>query len=75
MTCSLLLMTTVTMLIMVTMVTVLVMLTMLTTTAPQGEVVVGEADCKCNWGLFRDRNVTLRKPLKVTPRSPSSSFH
>ncbi|XP_040564002.2 LOW QUALITY PROTEIN: lysosome membrane protein 2-like [Lepeophtheirus salmonis] len=21
-------------------------------------------DCKCNWGLFRDRNVTLRKPIE-----------
>eukprot|EP00096_Caligus_rogercresseyi_P014060 TRINITY_DN659_c0_g1_i6.p1 TRINITY_DN659_c0_g1~~TRINITY_DN659_c0_g1_i6.p1 ORF type:complete len:605 (-),score=179.40 TRINITY_DN659_c0_g1_i6:570-2384(-) len=21
-------------------------------------------DCKCNWGLFRDRNVTLRKPVE-----------
>jgi len=25
----------------------------------------GFVDCKCNWGLFRDRNVTLRKPLKI----------
>jgi len=32
---------------------------------PKGEVVVGEVDCKCTWGLFRDRNVTLRKPLKI----------
>ena len=22
-------------------------------------------DCKCNWGVFRDRNVTLRKPKKI----------
>lgn len=22
-------------------------------------------NCKCNWGLFRDRNVTLRKPIKI----------
>jgi len=22
-------------------------------------------DCKCIWGLFRDRNVTIRKPLKI----------
>ena len=21
--------------------------------------------CECQWGLFRDRNVTLRKPLKI----------
>ncbi len=21
-------------------------------------------DCKCNWGLFRDRNVTMRKPVR-----------
>lgn len=28
---------------------------------PKGEFV----DCKCVWGLFRDRNVTLRKPLKI----------
>ena len=28
---------------------------------PKAEVV----DCKCQWGLFRDRNVTLRKPLKI----------
>ena len=28
---------------------------------PKAELV----DCKCEWGLFRDRNVTLRKPLKV----------
>ena len=20
-------------------------------------------DCKCNWGLFRDRNITMRKPV------------
>ena len=25
----------------------------------------GFVDCKCNWGLFRDRNVTLRKPKKI----------
>jgi len=25
----------------------------------------GFLDCKCNWGLFRDRNVTLRKPKKI----------
>jgi len=28
---------------------------------PKAELV----DCKCQWGLFRDRNVTLRKPLKI----------
>jgi hypothetical protein len=28
---------------------------------PKAEIV----DCKCQWGLFRDRNVTLRKPLKI----------
>jgi len=28
---------------------------------PKAEFV----DCKCQWGLFRDRNVTLRKPLKI----------
>ena len=22
-------------------------------------------DCKCEWGLFRDRNVTLRKPITL----------
>ena len=22
-------------------------------------------DCKCEWGLFRDRNVTLRKPITM----------
>ena len=22
-------------------------------------------DCKCEWGLFRDRNVTLRKPVRM----------
>merc|ERR1712045_1113640 len=21
--------------------------------------------CKCNWGLFRDRNVTMRKPIRI----------
>jgi len=21
-------------------------------------------DCKCNWGLFRDRNITMRKPVR-----------
>ena len=21
-------------------------------------------DCKCNWGLFRDRNITMRKPIR-----------
>ena len=25
---------------------------------PKAEIV----DCKCQWGLFRDRNVTMRKP-------------
>lgn len=25
----------------------------------------GFVDCKCEWGLFRDRNVTLRKPVTV----------
>jgi len=25
----------------------------------------GFLDCKCNWGLFRDRNVTLRKSKKI----------
>jgi hypothetical protein len=28
---------------------------------PKAEFV----DCKCNWGLFRDRNVTLRKPVMM----------
>jgi len=28
---------------------------------PKAEIV----DCKCEWGLFRDRNVTLRKPVKI----------
>lgn len=28
---------------------------------PKAEYV----DCKCMWGLFRDRNVTLRKPIKI----------
>jgi len=28
---------------------------------PKAELV----DCKCEWGLFRDRNVTLRKPVKM----------
>lgn len=28
---------------------------------PKAEYV----DCQCQWGLFRDRNVTLRKPLKI----------
>ena len=28
---------------------------------PKAEYV----DCKCQWGLFRDRNVTLRKPVKM----------
>ena len=28
---------------------------------PKAEYV----DCKCEWGLFRDRNVTLRKPVKI----------
>jgi len=28
---------------------------------PKAEYV----DCKCLWGLFRDRNVTLRKPVKM----------
>ena len=27
---------------------------------PKAEIV----DCKCNWGLFRDRNVTMRKPTR-----------
>jgi len=27
---------------------------------PKAEFV----DCKCEWGLFRDRNVTMRKPIK-----------
>jgi len=25
----------------------------------------GYVDCKCQWGLFRDRNATLRKPVTV----------
>ena len=25
----------------------------------------GFVDCKCEWGLFRDRNVTLRKPVTI----------
>jgi len=25
----------------------------------------GYADCKCEWGIFRDRNITLRKPITV----------
>ena len=28
---------------------------------PEAEYV----NCKCLWGLFRDRNVTLRKPVKI----------
>merc|ERR1719350_1370734 len=28
---------------------------------PKAEYV----DCRCQWGLFRDRNVTLRKPVKM----------
>merc|ERR1719431_485803 len=28
---------------------------------PKAEYV----DCKCEWGLFRDRNMTLRKPVKM----------
>jgi len=28
---------------------------------PKAEFV----DCKCMWGLFRDRNMTLRKPVKI----------
>jgi len=28
---------------------------------PKAEFV----DCKCQWGLFRDRNVTLRKPVTI----------
>merc|ERR1712183_579288 len=28
---------------------------------PKAEYV----DCKCEWGLFRDRNVTLRKPVRI----------
>jgi hypothetical protein len=28
---------------------------------PKAEFV----DCKCNWGLFRDRNITMRKPVRV----------
>ena len=28
---------------------------------PKAEFV----DCKCNWGLFRDRNVTMRKPIRI----------
>jgi len=28
---------------------------------PKAEIV----DCKCEWGLFRDRNVTLRKPVTI----------
>ena len=22
-------------------------------------------DCKCEWGLFRDRNVTMREPIRL----------
>lgn len=29
-------------------------------TLPKAEFV----NCTCNWGLFRDRNITLRKPVK-----------
>ena len=28
---------------------------------PQAEYV----DCKCRWGLLRDKNVTLKKPVKM----------
>ena len=28
---------------------------------PKAEIV----DCKCEWGLFRDRNVMLRKPVNI----------
>ena len=27
---------------------------------PKAEII----DCKCNWGLFRDRNITMRKPVR-----------
>ena len=32
---------------------------------PWSQLQGGFLDCKCNWGLFRDRNVTLRKPKKI----------
>jgi hypothetical protein len=25
----------------------------------------GFVNCTCNWGLFRDRNVTLREPVSL----------
>ena len=28
---------------------------------PKAEFV----DCRCNWGLFRDRNITMRKPVRI----------
>ena len=28
---------------------------------PKAEFV----NCKCNWGLFRDRNITMRKPVRI----------
>ena len=28
---------------------------------PKAEFV----DCKCNWGLFRDRNITMRKQVRI----------
>ena len=30
-------------------------------------------DCKCEWGLFRDRNVTLRKPVRINHGSKDLS--
>ena len=28
---------------------------------PEAEFV----DCKCNWGLFRNHNITMRKPVRI----------
>ena len=29
----------------------------------------GFVNCTCNWGLFRDRNVTLREPVRLVEDS------
>ena len=34
-------------------------------TKPKAELVGTGEDCKCEWGLFRDRNVTLRKAVRL----------
>jgi hypothetical protein len=30
----------------------------------------GFVNCTCNWGLFRDRNVTLREPVRLRKIQP-----